>query len=508
MISNWIQEFQKADIWLDGEATGEIDRLVFDSRSLLKAPNSERIAFFARRGTTKDGHEFLSEIANSAQISLFVVEKIPGGFRARAPVILVRDASLAMAIAVKSFYRDPTRDAFTFAVTGTNGKTTTTFLVQSLLKQMGKRSARIGTIETQFENLRIPSELTTPDFTVLQKSFYDLRQRGADAFVFEASSHALDQRRLLGIELDAALFTNLTPEHLDYHKNMESYFVAKRELFTRVLAQSEKKEKWAIIPDDGAYGTRLVEELRLGKKIQIRTWAFHGQASEERLVIEAWGSDLSGSWLKLSGLGLKSETFKTQLIGQYNIENVAGVIALGLALGGSAGVLQKALDDQSPVRGRLERIPAGNGNVFVDYAHTPDALENVLLTLRPLTKGKLKLVFGCGGDRDRQKRPKMGAIAELYADEVFVTSDNPRTEDPESIIQEILSGIQRIKPTRVEVDRKIAIERSLEGLRSEDVVLIAGKGHEDYQILGTTRVPFDDREIVSQAFLQARGEKR
>jgi UDP-N-acetylmuramoyl-L-alanyl-D-glutamate--2,6-diaminopimelate ligase len=507
MLDRWIAEFKRKGLWLQGEASGEVDRCLADSRAIQKAPSGERIVFFARKGPAKDGHEFLPEIGSFAQIVAFVVERIPEGFRPKVPVIVVRDATAAMAYAIKDFYRDPTQDAFSVAVTGTNGKTTTTFLVQSLLSQQGKRSARIGTIETQFENLRIPSELTTPDFTMLQKSFSSLREKGANAFVFEASSHALDQRRILGVELDAAIFTNLTPEHLDYHKNMEHYFVSKRELFTGILAQSSKSRKIAIVPEDGTYGSRLAEELRLSNGIKVYTWSYKGVPNDEKLIIESWSSNLEGSEVVLSGCGVTKAKFHSQLIGQYNVENVVGVIALGFALHMKSADIQKALDGQIPVRGRLERVPTPSGSVFVDYAHTPDALENVLLTLRPLTDGKLKIVFGCGGDRDRQKRPKMGAIAELYADELFVTSDNPRTEDPDTIIQEILAGIQRIKPTRVEPDRKAAIEKSLNELEAKDVVLIAGKGHEDYQILGTTRVPFDDREIV-KAYVLSKGEKR
>ncbi len=504
MLEAWISLFKRHDLWLEGSASGSVDIVTSDSRSVLdEKETSKKIVFFARKGATRDGHEFLASLQSHPQIKAFVVEKIPADFKPTAPVIIVRDARLAMSLAVKDLYKNPTAGAFTFAVTGTNGKTTTTFLMEALLSEIKKRPVRLGTIETSFENFKVPSDLTTPDFTVLQKTFSELKARGADAFVFEASSHALDQGRLLGLELDAALFTNLTPEHLDYHKTMEIYYQAKRKLFVEVLLASPKQKKIAVLHHDGAYGSRLAEELRVQQGIEVVTWGFEKDTHPQYLHIQEWKTDLFGSTLTVSGLGVKNETFKTKLVGKYNIENIAGIIAFALAYGCKPEVIQSALINQPPVFGRLERVNAEcKGSIFVDYAHTPDALENVLATLRPLTKGKLKVVFGCGGDRDRTKRPKMGAIAELYCDELFVTSDNPRTEDPDAIIEEILGGIQRIKPIHINSDRKQAIQKSLEGLQSNDVVLIAGKGHENYQILGTKKIHFDDREVVLEAACQ------
>lgn len=503
MLKAWIEAFRREQIWLEGESHIEITSIESNSKRLEKASHAKHsVAFFARKGAAKDGHEFLSSLSNNPAIGVFIVEKLPSGFSPSVPVIVVRDSTLAMALAAKSFYKNPTSDAFTFAVTGTNGKTTTTFLVQSLLKVLGKRPARMGTIEVQFENFRELSELTTPDFTEIQKTFSELKAKGADAFVFEASSHALDQRRLLGLDFDAALFTNLTPEHLDYHRTMEKYFEAKQKLFLELLLKSPKKERYAVIPRDGAYGNRLIEAICHLSDIESWTWGRSGVASERTLVIDQFETTLSGTQLTMSGGGLKSQIFKSHLVGAYNVENIAGMLALGLALGAKPEQLQRALNDLPHVPGRLEAVPVKAGiGVFVDYAHTPDALENVLMTLRPLTKGRLRVVFGCGGDRDKTKRPKMGAIAELYADELFVTSDNPRTEDPESILDEIVGGLQRLKPVVVEVDRRKAISLSLKNLKSGDVVLIAGKGHENYQILGTEKIHFDDREVVEECYL-------
>jgi UDP-N-acetylmuramoyl-L-alanyl-D-glutamate--2,6-diaminopimelate ligase len=511
VLKDWISLFKAHNIWLSGEIEGSVDRLTADSRLLTdEATRALKTVFFARRGAAKDGHDFLPELIKSPNVAAFVVEKIPENFKTKIPVILVRDSTLAMALAVKSFYGDPTKNAFAVAVTGTNGKTTTTFLVQSLLKTLGKRSARTGTIETQFENHRMSAQLTTPDFSETQKTFSELRNLGANAFVFEASSHALDQRRLLGIELDAAIFTNLTPEHLDYHQTMEKYFEAKKKLFCDLLVQSQKKIKIAVIPADGSYGSRLISDLENVSGIRVASWSLasnhsdskkNASANAHHLVVENWKTSLKGSELVVSGFGLSHQVFRSKLVGEYNIENVMGMLALGLAMDAEVSVLQTALDELPSVPGRLEPVPLpSKATVFVDYAHTPDALENVLMTLRPLTKGKLKVVFGCGGDRDRLKRPQMGAIAELYSDELFVTSDNPRTEDPESILQQILKGLQRLKPVTVEVDRRKAIELSLKNLQDEDVVLIAGKGHENYQILGQTKIHFDDREVALECY--------
>ena len=508
MIDRWIAGFKKQGLWLSGEKSGKTDHITSDSRDVLQK-TSTRFVFFARKGVTQDGHDYLTKLQAASNVDAFVVESIPEGFKTSAPVIVVRDATAAMALAAEDFYGDPTADTFCVAVTGTNGKTTSTFLIQSLLKQAGKRPARTGTIETDFEDVKIPSNLTTPDFTEMQKLFSELKKKGADAFVFEASSHALDQRRLLGIELDAGIFTNLTPEHLDYHQTMENYFQAKQKLFTELLMKSSKRNKWAILPIDGSFGSRLIQSLDYLKDLSVATWGFSPEAavrkSDRHMLIEKWSTDLSGHSIQVSGFGLKQHIFRSSLVGKYNIENVAGMLTLGLAMGLKPELLQKTLDSLPPVSGRLEKVSvtssrAKGASIFVDYAHTPDALENVLMTLRPLTKGKLKVVFGCGGDRDKTKRPKMGAIAELYADEIFVTSDNPRTEDPDAIIRDILQGLQRLKPLYVNADRKTAIFESLKSLQPEDVVVIAGKGHENYQILGTEKIHFDDREVVLSAF--------
>jgi len=483
----------------------KITALSSDSRALLQGSHSQdAVLYFARRGATKDGHSFLKELEAREEISAFIVEESPTAWNPKAPVLVVRDATLAMALVAKHFYGDPTSAAVTLAVTGTNGKTTSTFLLQSLLNCAGRRSAVSGTVMIQFEDFRVSSPLTTPDFSVMQQSFAELRSKGADAFVFEASSHALDQRRLLGIELNGAIFTNLSPEHLDYHRSMENYFAAKRKLFSELLRGSRKDQRWAVIPRDGSYGSRLVEEFESSTDFNLWTWGYQSAPSTRHLWIKEYATSLEGSSFTLE-VGREAGNQKilrvgSRLIGKYNIENLTGMIAAGFAMGISEAVIQQALKNTPYVPGRLEPVAHREKlHVFVDYAHTPDALENVLSTLRQLCHGRLIVVFGCGGDRDRAKRPIMGQVAELYADELFVTSDNPRTEEPQAIIDEIVSGIQGLKKTTIEVDRAAAIEKALALAQPEDVVLIAGKGHETYQIIGDKKIHFDDREVARRA---------
>ncbi len=498
-LDDFLKVLKSVGLWLEGSLSGEVSSVLADTRKLKSLGPSEKVMFFARKGVTFDGHDFLQEIAACPQVIGIVGERLPVGLALQKPFIRVRSSAQAMALAVKSFWGDPSAKMLLAAVTGTNGKTTSTFLMQSLLSVLGYRVARFGTIETEFEGFSIPSELTTPDFEELQRRLADLQAKGATAAVFEASSHALEQGRLLGLEVDATIFTNLTAEHLDYHRTMENYYSAKRKLFTELLKSSAKKRKWAVVPDDGSFGSRLIEDLKGVAEVDLVVWtADTARAKAAGYFLKSYQTSLSGTQLEVVDCKTQSaHSFHSFLPGHYNAENVMGMIALGFALGASPDQIQQSLDKMSPVSGRLERVTrSGQGFVFVDYAHTPDALENVLSTLRGLTKGKLKVVFGCGGDRDRAKRPKMGEVAELYADEIFVTSDNPRTEDPEGIIREIVQGMQRLKPCRIEVDRRKTIERALKDLGAEDVLLIAGKGHEKYQIVGTQKLPFDDREVV------------
>lgn len=495
-LRDLIELWKKKGIWLQGDPDIQFSALSCDSRQISK---SKKWVFFARKGYLHDGHQFVPELLLRDEVVALVVERVPEKVSAFSEkLIQVRDSRLAMALAAKYFYGDPSRELLCVAVTGTNGKTTTSFLLKHLFDAFHKPAAISGTIKTGYLNSWKDLQLTTLDFSVLQNFLKEVKDQSAKSFVFEASSHALDQRRLLGLELDAALFTNLSPEHLDYHQNMDTYFQAKKILFTEHLRESIKDRKIAVLPDDGTYGSRLLEELQSFSELELVSWGYHPAKLEKHLQILSWSSNLDAQEIEFLWKSKKLR-LKSSLVGKFNIENLAGVLALGLSLSLDEEALIKALESFPGVPGRLERVPNSKGfKVFVDYAHTPDALENILSTLRPLCHGKLKVVFGCGGDRDRSKRPVMAQTVELYADELFITSDNPRSEAPEKIIEEILLGLQRVKSFRVEADRRKAIEMALKNLEPQDVVVIAGKGHEKYQQIGDKRLEFDDVQVARE----------
>ncbi|TVQ79539.1 MAG: UDP-N-acetylmuramoyl-L-alanyl-D-glutamate--2,6-diaminopimelate ligase [Bradymonadales bacterium] len=489
-------ELQSADLWLEARAEGSYDGIFSDTRELNQLTGSS-LVFFCRRGLSKDGHQFIPELLKEGRVKAFVVEEGVDLIPEDRDYLVVRDSRLAMSLFAKKLYGDPTRDLLTCAITGTNGKTTSCFILEQVLKSAGFRTARMGTIDSRFENDRWGSSLTSPDFVLFQKLVARWKALGAESLVFEASSHALSQGRLSGVEVDLALFTNLSPEHLDYHKNMESYYQAKKILFSSLLRNSSKQKKIAILPEDQAYGSRLLEELK-GSGLNLWSWG-EGPTSEDdsqRLQLEEWSTSLSGSEVSARFRAEKIQ-FRSSLIGKHNVENLMGALTAGLALEMKLSEILSSLESFQAVPGRLERVPhPRSANVFVDYAHTPDALENVLQSLRPLCQGKLRLIFGCGGDRDRQKRPLMGQIAELFSDVVYLSSDNPRSEDPLEIINQVLQGMQKIKPCRVIENRRLAIETAISEMEEKDVLLIAGKGHETTQEIMGQEFDFDDREVV------------
>ena len=364
-----------------------------------------------------------------------------------------------------------------YGVTGTSGKTTTTFLMESVLKAKGHKVGLIGTVMNKIGDQIQHSTHTTPGAVELQKLFREMQQAGCDSVVMEVSSHALKQHRTWGVCFDGAIFSNLTPEHLDYHPDMDDYFASKAMLFKEYAdyAHAHGKKKFvASINKDSPFGEKLIHQLEHPKKSFVTVAPF------------------SGAEFIASGI-------KSHLAGTFNAENCASVVALFHAAGFSDSVIAKGIESLTGVPGRLEPVTNDKGiTVLVDYAHKPDALEKVLKALRPSVTGKLICVFGCGGDRDTTKRPVMGEIAERLADHVVVTSDNPRTEDPQKIIEQILVGMKK-KNHDVEPDRKLAIERAISIAKAGDCVLVAGKGHEDYQIIGTEKLPFDDRVIAKIA---------
>ncbi len=468
-------------------AATEITRLTQDSREA-----SPGTLFFAIEGSRRDGHDFVPDVVIKG--SLAVVrgnhERIRNlGVHERTRLLEVAEPSKAFGEAASKFHGEPSQQLLVCGVTGTNGKTTSTYLLEALLGAWGQRAAVIGTVENRFGDYRLESAHTTPDAPVLQQTFRDFASRGATAVCMEVSSHALDQDRVWGTRFTAALFTNLTQDHLDYHHDMEEYFQAKARLFLEYPVQVR------AIHQDDAYGKRLAALCVAQGHDVITFGASHCNVNHGELRVSAAG--IEGK-LSINHAG-KSFAFeiKSPMIGAFNVQNLAGAVAVSIGLGIPPTVISAALASAGQVPGRMEKVPNTHGvTVVVDYAHTPDALEKALSTLKKLGPKRLLCVFGCGGDRDPGKRPQMGAIAERLADVVFVTSDNPRTENADAIIDAVLSGFTEPARARRINDRRAAIAEAISILRKGEILLIAGKGHEDYQIIGTQKLPFDDRLVA------------
>lgn len=453
----------------------------------------EGYLFVALKGEKADGHRYIeSAFRNGAKA--FLVEDQPEKIYPGVSVIEVGDSRESLARVSANFYGHPTKELCLAGVTGTNGKTTITYLLESIWKAEQKRPGVIGTIEYRFGDKKIEAPMTTPESLDLMRIFREMRDSGADSAAMEVSSHAIDRKRVLECHFDAAVFTNLTQDHLDYHGTIENYFNAKKRLFTELLRRSDKKNKFSVINMDDPYGREIAKVA----PETVITYSVRDKSASvfaERLRVSEDGI----SALVNSPYG--SLEIESQLFGEHNLSNILGAVSAALSLGSSAGSVERAVSSFSAVPGRLERVENPLGfRILVDYAHTPDALRNVLLAVRPLTKGNLILVFGCGGDRDRTKRPKMGIIGRELSDVLIVTSDNPRTESPKEIIDEIERGVFESssdgRPYFRISDRKEAIKKAIGMAGENDTVLIAGKGHEDYQIIGTKKFPFDDRTVA------------
>lgn len=461
------------------ELTGEIDAFTCDSRRV-----EEGGAFFAITGAQADGHRFIGDAA-SAGARLIVVEKMPEEPVRGATLWRVRSTRAAWAEVAAARFGDPAGELAIVGVTGTNGKTTTTYLIEHLLRETGRRVGLIGTIAVRIDGEELETEHTTPDAFELQRLLRRMADAGCTHAVMEVSSHALDQERVRGIDFDVACFTNLTQDHLDYHPDFGSYFAAKKKLFDGLT-----DEAVACYNLDDERGAAIVADTA------ARTLSY-GFDEEADVGVAIREHTLEGMRLDLDG-----ETRSFHLVGAFNASNLAAAYASATALGLSSEEALTALATAPPVPGRFEQVRVdGASTVIVDYAHTPDALENVLATLRPLVgEGVLWCVFGCGGDRDREKRPLMGAVAERLADRVVVTSDNPRTEDPAAILDDIRRGLDSPDEASWITDRREAIAFVAREARPGDAVLVAGKGHEPYQIVGTEKRHFDDREAVQTLF--------
>jgi UDP-N-acetylmuramoyl-L-alanyl-D-glutamate--2,6-diaminopimelate ligase len=461
----------------------EIAQLAYDNRAVQPGT-----LFFCVPGFTRDGHDFAPKAIARGAVALVVERPLNLG----VPEIQVPSVRAAMAPAAAAFYGDPTASLTTVGVTGTNGKTTTAFLVHALLEADKRRTGLLGTVKSVIGGAERPVERTTPEAIDLQRTFREMLDGGDVACAMEISSHALELHRADAIHFAVAIFTNLTQDHLDFHGTMEEYFLAKRSLFV------DHRPKNAVINVDDPYGARLAAEIPNPVTFGIQSDATY-RASD-------LSTDLAGSRFTVHGPDGVTH-LKSPLPGLFNVYNVLGALAAVRALGVSAETSKAAIETAGGVPGRFEPVDAGQDfAVLVDYAHTPDSLENVLRAARGLvveTNGaRVHVVFGCGGDRDRGKRPLMGEIATRLADRVIVTSDNPRSEDPDAIIAEILEGSGR--EVIHDSDRKRAIAVAIEGARTGDVVVIAGKGHEQGQEFERgQKIPFDDVTVAREALAGA-----
>ena len=470
-----------------GSLDVEVSSLCYDSRKVQQGA-----LFFAVRGTHSDGHDHLAQAVDRGAVAV-VVERATRELFDDVTTIVVSDVRASLAFLSAFFYHQPALKLRLVGVTGTNGKTTTTYLLKHICERAMMRCGLIGTVRYEIGDEILPSSRTTPESLDLQILLARMRDAGCRAAIMEVSSHAISQGRIHGLEFDAAVFTNLTQDHLDFHGNLESYFEAKASFFTHHITAQKKKRGTAVINIDDRYGAELYS--RISKTMRVITYGVGNRAD---FRASNFKTELGGTSYQLDTQN-RSFLVRLPLIGKFNIYNSLAALAAAFALGVQPRAAVLALSTAPHVPGRLELVAAKrNYQVFVDYAHTDDALNNVLRTLRDLSPNRLIVVFGCGGDRDRAKRPLMGHAAETGSDYAIITSDNPRSENPEAIIRDVENGFQGRNYEKI-VDRNLAIHRAIGMAQSRDIVLIAGKGHENYQEFAHQTVAFDDVQVARSA---------
>ncbi len=484
----------------------EITSIHYDSRKVVPGG-----LFVAIAGYECDGHIFVDQAVHNGAAAVLVEQPVS----TPVPAVQVTGARPSLALVAAHFYGHPTKDLVVIGITGTNGKTTTTYLIENMLIAQGHKVGVIGTINYRYQNKVVDASVTTPEAPDLQRMFKEMRDSGVTHVVIEVSSHAIALRRIDGCELDVAVFTNLSQDHLDFHQDMITYWDIKKSLFTEILSKGFKnRTAKAVINQNDPRGEQLTKELSL---------PVIGVGQEE--INQVYPNDITIGPKGMNGNlvfgGIKTNRssfllkFHSPLTGAFNLENILCAAGACLAVGVMPHAIRVGIEKTGAVPGRLERVENETGvYVYVDYAHTPDALKNVLKTLRKTAQGRLICIAGCGGDRDRAKRPLMGKIAMMLSDLVIFTSDNPRSEAPMVIIEDMLAGINNgfraYKGTQlpgvtdrpgyvVEPDRRRAIHLGITAAVSGDTVLIAGKGHETYQIIKGRRFPFDDREEALKA---------
>ncbi len=498
-----VEKLSNTDI--QGDANISISSLTCDSRAVRPGA-----LFFALRGVQADGHRYIEQAVASGAAAVVLEDAAfaPAGI----PWVKVTDGRTVMGHIAALFNGDPTATKPLIGITGTNGKTTTTYLIEAILAAAEKPAAVLGTISYRFGATTIQASHTTPESTELQSAFRQLADAGAEAFVMEVSSHALEQKRVDSCHFDVGIFSNLTRDHLDYHGTMESYLDAKCRLFSELLRPSpEKPRRRAVINMDDPYGAEIARRC----SCPVISFGIQGNCDVRPTNVVSSVNGICATMITPAG----TFEFTSRLLGRFNLSNILAAVAAGVALDLPLSAIKSGIENHTAVPGRMERVENRSGvTCLVDYAHTGDALENVLTTLKELATGRIITLFGCGGDRDNGKRPIMGRIAASLSDLAIVTSDNPRTEEPGSILEQIRAGITPLGMREyqrneladgfaeqgfiLEVNRREAIRLAVNFARSGDIVLLAGKGHEDYQILGTVKHHFDDREEAAAAFTE------
>lgn len=479
---------------IHGNADTEITGIEADSRKIKPGD-----LFLCIPGLTVDGHAYAPK-AIALGASALVTERV---LDLPVPQLVVKDARYAMAALSAHFYGYPSKELKLIGITGTNGKTTSTYLLEKILRDQGFTTGLMGTIQMKIGETYFEMERTTQESVDLQRSFRSMCEVGTDYCIMEVSSHALELGRVKGIHFHSGIFTNLSQDHLDYHKTMEAYAAAKGLLFSRLgngFSGNSKDRQYAILNADDA-ASAMFERLT---SAQVITYGIEQpcdvRATDIRITAKGTGFKL---------VSFAGETFfQMKLVGKFNVYNALGSIAAALAEGIPLEAIRESLESIAVVDGRMEVVDEGQDYlVLVDYAHTPDGLENALSTVREFAEGKVITVFGCGGDRDRTKRPMMGKVTATYSDYLYVTSDNPRTESPEAILQDIVPGLVEVNypENKYELipDRKKAIQKAIDGAGPKDVILIAGKGHETYQDIMGVKHDFDDR-LVAKAAIKGR----
>jgi UDP-N-acetylmuramoyl-L-alanyl-D-glutamate--2,6-diaminopimelate ligase len=453
----------------------EVRDLAYDTRTVAAGA-----AFFCVSGENADGHDFAAEAVERGAVALVVERAV----EPEVPQLVVPSARAAMATAADVFFGEPTRELEVAGVTGTSGKTTTAYLLYSVLDAAGRSPGLLGTVESRVGGEVRPVVRTTPEAIDLQRTLREMLDAGNRSVALEASSHASVLHRLDRVRFDALVFTNLSQDHLDFHASMEDYFAAKRKLFTGAAPPPA-----AVNVGDG-WGRQLADELADVNRAPLITFGFaeNAEIRPEGLVLDAAGARFTAGGIEI----------ESNLRGRFNVENALGAVAAGILLDVDEDEIAAGVRALAGVPGRFEAVDEGQSfSVVVDYSHKPDALDNVLRTARELADGRVIVVFGAGGDRDRQKRPLMGRVARDLADVVIVTSDNPRSEDPLAIIQDVLQGTGT--DVEIDPDRRSAIGRAVELAEPGDVVVIAGKGHEQGQEIAGEKIAFDDRQVAREA---------